>query len=126
MDGRLDPPTAEPEATDASRRTYLAAERTYLAWFRSGLAALAVAIGVGRLLPDFTSGARWPFTVLGIGFGILGLLFVWYGVARQRAVDRSLREGTLAPMSGTILLVLAAVGLALALATIALVIAEQL
>ncbi len=126
MDGRVDPPTTETETTDASRRTFLAAERTYLAWFRSGLAALAVAIGVGRLLPDFTSGARWPFTALGLGFGILGLLFVWYGVVRQRAVDRSLREGSFAPMSGTFLLVLAAVGLALALATIALVVAEQL
>ena len=124
MEGASDPPTAEP-ATDASRRTYLAAERTYLAWFRSGIAALAVAIGVGRLLPGFTTGARWPFTAVGIGFGVLGLLFLWYGVVRQRAVDRALREGGFVPMSGEVGLVLAALGLALAIATIALVLAEQ-
>jgi uncharacterized membrane protein YidH (DUF202 family) len=36
---------------DASRRTLLAEERTFLAWFRSGLAAIAVSLAVGRLLP---------------------------------------------------------------------------
>ena len=41
----------EPGTHDASRRTYLAEERTLLAWWRSGLAAFAVAVGVGRLLP---------------------------------------------------------------------------
>jgi uncharacterized membrane protein YidH (DUF202 family) len=37
----------EPGNHDASRRTYLAEERTLLAWWRSGLAAFAVAVGVG-------------------------------------------------------------------------------
>jgi hypothetical protein len=32
----------EPGTHDASRRTYLAEERTLLAWWRSGLAAFAV------------------------------------------------------------------------------------
>ena len=35
----------ETETADALRRTRLANERTYLAWWRSALTALAVAVG---------------------------------------------------------------------------------
>jgi putative membrane protein len=41
----------EPEPVDASRRTRLANERTYLAWMRSSLTALAVAVGAGKIVP---------------------------------------------------------------------------
>ncbi len=36
---------------DATRRTRLANERTYLAWLRGGLTALAVALGAGPSPP---------------------------------------------------------------------------
>jgi putative membrane protein len=39
------------EAIDATRRTLLASERTELAWRRTGLTALAVALAVGRVVP---------------------------------------------------------------------------
>ena len=39
------------ETQDAARRTRLANERTYLAWWRTGLAAFAVCIGIGRIVP---------------------------------------------------------------------------
>lgn len=118
------PEPEERETMDASRRTYLAAERTYLAWWRAGLAAMAVALGVGRLLPDLTSGPRWPFVALGAGFGLLGLLLVSYGVLRQSAVGRALRSGTFAPLSPMVLIALAAFGLLLGVGTIALVLTE--
>jgi uncharacterized membrane protein YidH (DUF202 family) len=38
----------DPEVQDATRRTRLANERTYLAWLRSGLTALAASFGAGR------------------------------------------------------------------------------
>jgi putative membrane protein len=41
----------EREVGDATRRTRLANERTYLAWWRTGLTALAVGIGIGRIVP---------------------------------------------------------------------------
>jgi uncharacterized membrane protein YidH (DUF202 family) len=44
------PPT--PEDLDETRRTSMAAERTWLAWWRTGLAATAGALAVGRLAPN--------------------------------------------------------------------------
>ena len=50
------------EARDATRRTRLANERTYLAWWRTGLTSFAVAIGAGKLIPELSSGANWSHT----------------------------------------------------------------
>ena len=41
-----------PQNSDVTRRTWLAAERTWLAWWRTGIGASAVAIGVGRIVPE--------------------------------------------------------------------------
>jgi putative membrane protein len=40
---------------DASRRTRLANERTQLAWWRTGLTALAVGLAIGRVLPELAA-----------------------------------------------------------------------
>ena len=82
------------EVRDATRRTRLANERTFLAWWRSGLTAFAVAIGAGKLVPAIADGVEpWPYELLGAGFALLGVAFVGYGWARQRAVDRALAAG---------------------------------
>jgi putative membrane protein len=61
------------EAGDATRRTRLANERTYLAWWRTGLTAFAVSIGSGKLVPALAAGATWPYTTIGIGFAAVGV-----------------------------------------------------
>lgn len=82
------------EAVDATRRTYLASERTQLAWWRTGLAALAVALGVGRVVPDLNNAAtRWPYVIAGVGFALWGILAVAYGSAQRAATERALEEG---------------------------------
>jgi putative membrane protein len=82
------------EDGDASRRTWLAGERTVLAWLRTGLTATAVALAVGKVVPDLRDGgAAWPFVVLGAGYGLLGALIVAYGLYRGREVDRAIRAG---------------------------------
>jgi len=115
----------EPQPRDASRRTYLAEERTLLAWWRTGLASMAVALGVGRLLPallDATSQA--PFVALGAGYAILGLILVLFGSARERAQARALAEGRFAPLPGWVVGGLTAYLALLAVATVALVLVE--
>ena len=79
---------------DATRRTHLANERTYLAWWRTGLTALAVALGVGRVVPELDrSATRWPYVVAGVGFALWGILALAYGTANRTAMDRALKEG---------------------------------
>ena len=48
------------EARDATRRTRLANERTYLAWWRTGLTSFAVSLGAGKLVPALTEESHWP------------------------------------------------------------------
>jgi len=61
------------EIGDATRRTRLANERTYLAWWRTGLTALAVSFAAGKLLPELTEGAKWPYEVVGVAFALVGI-----------------------------------------------------
>ncbi len=110
------------EARDATRRTRLANERTYLAWWRSGLTALAVSFGAGRLVPELSGGSSWPYELVGAGFGLLGLAFILYGYARQRAVEAALAEGRYAPLDDRLAVVLTACGAALGAATVLLVV----
>jgi putative membrane protein len=75
---------AEHRTNLADRRTSLANERTLLAWWRTGLTSLAVALGVGRLLPELAHGsARWPFVVIGVAFALYGIAFFLYGTRRS-------------------------------------------
>jgi len=115
---------ATDQEVDATRRTRLANERTYLAWWRGGLTALAVALGVGALLPELSDGSRWPFVTLGAGFAVLAIGFIGYGVHRFRAVERALEQGGFAPLDLRVAAGLAAFGVLLAILTIVAVMIE--
>ena len=60
--------TLPPSELDQARRTSMAAERTWLAWWRSALAASVGALGVGRLAPELLGVAAWPYVLLGCGY----------------------------------------------------------
>jgi putative membrane protein len=111
------------EVRDATRRTRLATERTYLAWWRTGLTAFAVSFGAGRIVPELTGGAAWPYAAIGVAFGVVGVAFIAYGYIRQKQVDEALARGDYAPLDDRAAIVFAAAGLLLGLATIVLVIA---
>ena len=67
------------------RRTELAVERTYLAWWRTGLTGYAVALATARIVPELANTkTQWPYTVLGIGFVLLGTGSLAYGEVRRR------------------------------------------
>ena len=110
------------EPTDASRRTRLANERTYLAWWRSALAALAVGIGTGRIAPGLSGGASWPYRALGAAFCLLGVTLACWAFVRHRNVERAVAAGGYAPLDDRVTMVIAATTVALALATVALVV----
>jgi putative membrane protein len=69
----------------ADRRTKLAVERTYLAWWRTGLTAFAVALATARVVPEISKAkVQWPYTLLGIGFALFGTASILVGEQRRR------------------------------------------
>jgi len=98
------------ETSDALRRTRLAGERTYLAWWRTGLTAIAVGIGAGGIAPKLVGEARWAYVLIGTGFAVLGVAVLGYGLRRQAAVDRALAEGGFVPPDAHVLGALTAAG----------------
>lgn len=121
------PPPPGRESTDESidRRTSLAGERTLLAWWRTGFTAIAVALAVGRVLPELADHAtRWPYVLIGAGFDLYGIALIGYGTRRVamldaelgvRVPDRPIKRATLA---------LAGVGVLLGIAVIVLIAVE--
>jgi putative membrane protein len=116
---------SEPGTEDATRRTRLANERTYLAWWRTGLTALAVCVGIGRLVPSVGKTTRWPYELLGGGYGLLGIGFVAAAYGRTRQIERALDEGRFAPLGSGLLAGLTAFGIVLGAATIVVLVAVR-
>lgn len=85
-------------------RTRLAVERTMLAWWRTGLAALAVALAVGRLLPDLAGEVtRWPYVALGLAFSAYAVGLFAYGTIRAGGGQRPAGPVALIAAAGTVL-----------------------
>lgn len=120
------PPLEEPpdEVFDASRRTHLASERTYLAWWRTGLTSLTVGIGAGRVVPALTSGATWPYTVAGAGYALLGVVCIVYAAIRRREIDTALERGDFVRTDERIIAFMTGFGALLGLFLLGIVLAE--
>lgn len=110
------------EIGDATRRTRLANERTYLAWWRTGLTAIAVSLAAGRVVPILSHGTAWPYELAGAGFAMLGVLCIATGYRREREIDRALAEGRFATLDPRVNLILTAVGVVLGLFTLVLIV----
>ena len=121
---RMSEREADFERADATRRTRLASERTYLAWWRSGLTAFAVSVGFGKVVPSLTGAERWPYALVGAFYGLLGTVFIAYGAYRQRALERALDRGEFLAPSPVFMLALAVSGIVVGLFTLGLVISS--
>lgn len=81
------------------RRTWLAAERTFLAWWRTGLATAVSAIAVGRFLPEAVGHAVLPYAILGVGYALIAAGIFLAGMLRHREIHRGLRGEPFRPLS---------------------------
>ena len=120
---------AEPERPaggdpGAPQRTAMAAERTWLAWWRTALAATVGALGVGRLAPELLGVASWPYVVLGAGYGLMAIGLLLAGARRMRQLDSAVRSGEQVPLPFWLVALFTGGGVLLALTTIVLVIAQ--
>jgi putative membrane protein len=88
------------ETKDAARRTRLANERTYLAWWRTGLTSIAVCVGLGRIVPGVADVTKWPYELVGAGYGVLGVAFMVLAHVRVRAVEAAVDRGEFARIDG--------------------------
>ncbi|MBS1886646.1 MAG: DUF202 domain-containing protein [Actinobacteria bacterium] len=111
--------------TLAGERTSLAGERTLLAWWRTGLTAIAVALGVGRLLPVLAPHAtRWPYAVLGIGFAIYGIAMFILGTRRMGGFDKAAWSTSGRSSEDRLLLGFMGAGVILGIGTLAMIVAQ--
>jgi uncharacterized membrane protein YidH (DUF202 family) len=126
------PPDSEPTNyrpvsadLEQARRTSMAAERTWLAWWRTALGATAGALAVGRFAPKLLDVAAWPYVLLGCGYAALAIGLSVVGARRQRELERSQQTGDHVPLPFRTVAVFTAGGVALSLLTVVLVIAQS-
>ena len=123
-DGTGAPDDPPPLAPDVLQRTSMAAERTWLAWWRTSLAATVGALAVGRLAPELLDVAPWPYVVLGAGYAGLAVGLLVIGARRQRQLQWAIERGSPAPLSFRLVMLLTVAGVLLALMTVVLVVAQ--
>jgi putative membrane protein len=110
------------ETKDAARRTRLANERTYLAWWRTGLTSIAVCVGLGRIVPGVAHVTKWPYELVGAGYGVLGVGFMVLAHVRVRAVEAAVDRGEFAPFDARWTVGLLVAGAVLGIGAIVLVV----
>ena len=123
-DAEEQPASASPSNLDQERRTSLAAERTWLAWWRTGLAATVGALAVGRFAPQLLKVERWPYIVLGCGYAALAVALLIVGARRQRELEEALRTGSRVPLRFRTVGAFTIGGIALAVMTVVIVLAQ--
>jgi putative membrane protein len=101
----------------AEQRTLLANERTYAAWIRTGLTALAAGIAFERFIPGRIPG--WSVRVIAVILMLFGAACFWLALWRYRHLGTRfphLRTVTISPLliAALTLLLIAAALLALA------------
>lgn len=113
------------EEAEVDRRTGLAGERTLLAWWRTGFTAIAVALGVGRVVPALAPDAtRWPYAVLGIGFAFYGIAMIAYGTRRIMELDSEIGIAPVDRRAARTMWALAGIGVVLGVATAVLIVLQ--
>jgi putative membrane protein len=115
---------AHEDTAETALNVGMAAERTWLAWWRTALASTAGALGVGRLAPELLHVSSWPYIVLGCGYATLAVALLVWGALRQRELERAVTTGEPVPLPFRLVLSFTAGGVLLALLTVVIVIAQ--
>ncbi len=119
-----EPEPESPVPVDVWQRTSMAAERTWLAWWRTALAATAGALAVGRFAPELLDVAPGPYVALGCGYAALAIGMLAFGARRQRELERSVVDGVHAPLSFRLVASFTAAAVLLVIFTVVIVAAQ--
>ncbi len=103
----------------------MAAERTELAWWRTALTSIAVAVGVGRVVPELSrTSTEWPYVVVGVGWALYSVALFGFGSFRSSRVEAAVDRGEMIRSSRTESRWLMVAGVVLCLATVGLIAAS--
>src|SRR3954469_4515038 len=91
-------PTPQRPDTETALNVEMAAERTWLAWWRTALVATAGALGVGRLAPQLIHASPGPYMGLGGTYAVVAIGLLVVGLRRQRAIAAAVERGQTAPL----------------------------
>ena len=83
-----------------------------------------MSLAVGRLVPVLLGSSHIGYALLGVGYGLLGVFLIVYALLRARRLQKVLDTGTRMTLDWWALTVVTAAGLALAVGTIVMVLAE--
>ena len=119
-----EPEPQSPVQVDVWQRTSMAAERTWLAWWRTALAATAGALAIGRFAPELLDTAPWPYVLLGCAYAALAIGFLVFGARRQRELERSIVDGVHRPIPYRLVAGFTTGGVLIAIVTVVLVAAQ--
>ena len=115
---------SRPADDDVTRRTLLAAERTWLAWWRSGIAAATAAVAVGGVVPELVDRGRTAYVILGARYAALATAVFAGAALRRYRVQRALERGEFEAVGERGVLALTLVAMLLSLATLAVIIVQ--
>jgi uncharacterized membrane protein YidH (DUF202 family) len=118
-------PTPQPPDPDTALNVGMAAERTWLAWWRTALVATAGALGVGRLAPRLLHAAPAPYIALGCGYALLAVALLVVGLRRHRALGQAIDRREPAPLAATTVTLFTLGGVVLATVTTVVVLAQS-
>jgi putative membrane protein len=116
--------TTQPADVETTLNVEMAAERTWLAWWRTALVASAGALGVGRLAPRLLHTAPAPYVALGCCYALLAGALLVVGLVRHRAIERAVARAEPAPLATRTVALFTVGGAVLALLTTVVVLAQ--
>ena len=116
--------TSKPADADTALNVEMAAERTWLAWWRTALVATAGALGAGRLAPRLLHVAPAPYVVLGCCYALLAVALLVVGLRRHRALGRAIERCEPAPLASTTVSLFTVGGVVLVAVTTVVVLAQ--
>ena len=117
-------PTRQSPDPDTALNVGMAAERTWLAWWRTALVATASALGVGRLAPRLLHAAPAPYIALGCCYAVLAVALLLVGSRRHRALGQAIERREPAPLGARTVTLFTVGGVVLATVTTVVVFAQ--
>lgn len=90
---------AENRTDWAEDRTVMANERTYAGWMRTGMACIAIALGLKAVFGEFDP--TWAARVVANVFVVIAIFIFWSARAKHLATSRRIENHVSEKLSGT-------------------------